>query len=678
MAALGKLVVSLSANIAEFSGAMDKAAYTAKNRMDAMTKAANVAGAAIGASLVAGAGALANELRKFANAADETTKAAQKVGVGVEELQRLSYAADLSGVSSEALQTSMVRLARGAADGNKAFNALGVNVKNADGSLKTTNQLMGEVAGKFATYRDSAEKTALAQELFGKAGADMIPLLNSGSAGLAAMAAEADELGFVFDAKTGKAAEAFNDNLTRMGKVKDGIIAKIAAGMLPMMESLSARMVEAANNTRLWDGVAQTLGITLRTLISTGSIIYGVFDLVGKGLASVAAAAVLASNGEFSNAFDVLKMGGADMADSIRSTVNRTMDVWKDADSKASQIASSATTTGGIAAPIVAAAKASEEARKRIIRDALDIAQNRANLRNKEYADIEKYMADERVADMQAAHKAKVREGELLIEAYTAQAQAKSDLRNKEYAEIERYMAAEREAAMKAEHLAEVQSKWQNGAADAFKEYKDGLSDVASATKDLFGKAFKGAEDALVSFVRNGKLDFASLADSIISDLVRIQLQKSVMPGLSAGMESAGAWMMKLFSAKGTAFNAGGSVHPFANGGIVSSPTLFKFANGTGLMGEAGPEAIMPLKRSPDGKLGVQASGGGANVVVNVIEAPGKGGQQQRRNEGGVNIVDVFVEQVKSAIAGDIRRGSGAVPGALSSTYGLNRVAGAY
>jgi len=231
---------------------------------------------------------------------------------------------------------------------------------------------------------------------------------------------------------------------------------------------------------------------------------------------------------------------------------------------------------------------------------------------------------------------------------------------------------------MKAEHLAEVQSKWQNGAADAFKEYKDGLSDVASATKDLFGKAFKGAEDALVSFVRNGKLDFASLADSIISDLVRIQLQKSVMPGLSAGMESAGAWMMKLFSAKGTAFNAGGSVHPFANGGIVSSPTLFKFANGTGLMGEAGPEAIMPLKRSPDGKLGVQASGGGANVVVNVIEAPGKGGQQQRRNEGGVNIVDVFVEQVKSAIAGDIRRGSGAVPGALSSTYGLNRVAGAY
>jgi|GEM_PF-2502400 len=678
MAALGKLVVSLSANIAEFSGAMDKAAYTAKNRMDAMTKAANVAGAAIGASLVAGAGALANELRKFANAADETTKAAQKVGVGVEELQRLSYAADLSGVSSEALQTSMVRLARGAADGNKAFNALGVNVKNADGSLKTTNQLMGEVAGKFATYRDSAEKTALAQELFGKAGADMIPLLNSGSAGLAAMAAEADELGFVFDAKTGKAAEAFNDNLTRMGKVKDGIIAKIAAGMLPMMESLSARMVEAANNTRLWDGVAQTLGITLRTLISTGSIIYGVFDLVGKGLASVAAAAVLASNGEFSNAFDVLKMGGADMADSIRSTVNRTMDVWKDADSKASQIASSATTTGGIAAPIVAAAKASEEARKRIIRDALDIAQNRSNLRNKEYADIEKYMADERVADMQAAHKAKVREGELLIEAYTAQAQAKSDLRNKEYAEIERYMAAEREAAMKAEHLAEVQSKWQNGAADAFKEYKDGLSDVASATKDLFGKAFKGAEDALVSFVRNGKLDFASLADSIISDLVRIQLQKSVMPGLSAGMESAGAWMMKLFSAKGTAFNAGGSVHPFANGGIVSSPTLFKFANGTGLMGEAGPEAIMPLKRSPDGKLGVQASGGGANVVVNVIEAPGKGGQQQRRNEGGVNIVDVFVEQVKSAIAGDIRRGSGAVPGALSSTYGLNRVAGAY
>ncbi len=59
-------------------------------------------------------------------------------------------------------------------------------------------------------------------------------------------------------------------------------------------------------------------------------------------------------------------------------------------------------------------------------------------------------------------------------------------------------------------------------------------------------------------------------------------------------------------------------VVPFARGGIVNKPTLFPFAKGIGLMGEAGAEAIMPLKRGPSGRLGVEASGGGTSVVVNV------------------------------------------------------------
>ncbi|HNB44912.1 MAG TPA: hypothetical protein PLL72_11985, partial [Burkholderiaceae bacterium] len=70
--------------------------------------------------------------------------------------------------------------------------------------------------------------------------------------------------------------------------------------------------------------------------------------------------------------------------------------------------------------------------------------------------------------------------------------------------------------------------------------------------------------------------------------------------------------------------------------------------------------------------------GGGGAMVVNIIEAPGKGGETQQRQENGQNVLDVFVEKVKGAIAGDIARGDGAVPAALNSTYGLSRVAGAY
>jgi hypothetical protein len=65
-------------------------------------------------------------------------------------------------------------------------------------------------------------------------------------------------------------------------------------------------------------------------------------------------------------------------------------------------------------------------------------------------------------------------------------------------------------------------------------------------------------------------------------------------------------------------------------------------------------------------------------VVVNIIESPGNGGQQSQRTENGVNIIDVMVEKVSNKIAGDIAQGRGTVTNALSTTYGLNRVAGAY
>lgn len=200
---------------------------------------------------------------------------------------------------------------------------------------------------------------------------------------------------------------------------------------------------------------------------------------------------------------------------------------------------------------------------------------------------------------------------------------------------------------------------------------------------DTAERVANGMAEAIGKFVETGKLDFKSLTNSIIADLVRISIQENITKPLSGifsdGLKSGGGiggWFSSLFANANGGVYSSPSLSAYSNQ-IVDKPTFFAFANG-GVMGEAGPEAIMPLKRGPDGTLGVR--GGGSNVVVNVINtANGTQATQQTRSDGnGGKIIDVLIEQVKGAIAGDIARGSGPVSGALAATYGLNRVAGAY
>ncbi len=102
-----------------------------------------------------------------------------------------------------------------------------------------------------------------------------------------------------------------------------------------------------------------------------------------------------------------------------------------------------------------------------------------------------------------------------------------------------------------------------------------------------------------------------------LSDVMKSMVLSLSQTALTAALKPLGALIGNLFAnAKGNVFS-GGNVVPFASGGIVNSPTLFAMNGGTGLMGEAGPEAIMPLARGADGSLGVRG-GGGMNVTVNI------------------------------------------------------------
>lgn len=189
------------------------------------------------------------------------------------------------------------------------------------------------------------------------------------------------------------------------------------------------------------------------------------------------------------------------------------------------------------------------------------------------------------------------------------------------------------------QQIKEVQKDGWVGATRFMQNYADSAANVASQIEGMFNNAARGMEDAWANFVTSGKLNFGDLAKSVIADIARMQARAAVSGlfnfaisavasafGGSSGGESSASntanyWQSVAGGGQGFKANALGGVYQSPSlsaysGQVVSSPTLFAFAKGAGLMGEAGPEGIFPLKRGPNGALGVQAYGGGTPIAV--------------------------------------------------------------
>jgi lambda family phage tail tape measure protein len=219
------------------------------------------------------------------------------------------------------------------------------------------------------------------------------------------------------------------------------------------------------------------------------------------------------------------------------------------------------------------------------------------------------------------------------------------------------------------------------GARAATRDFIDDAGNVAAQTHDVFVNAFDGMAEAMAQFVTTGKLNFKSLATSILSDMARIETRilaskilQSVLGAFLGGSNPSGAgdslngganytgsgslstswpgmgggWGNVPANAKGGVYTSAGlSAY---SGQIVDRPTLFAFAKGAGLMGEAGPEAILPLRRGPDGKLGVASSSGGGDINLSqtfVMDGTGGAGQQSSNSTGDDNLRK-FAQKMKS------------------------------
>lgn len=217
--------------------------------------------AGIGLSATAAAAALAASVRSAADYGDQLDNMSQRTGVAVEELSRLQYAAKLSDTSTEALGKGignlsklMVGAAAGGAESGKLFERFDISLRNTDGTMRSTTEVMYDLADVFAVMPDGPEKTTLAMEFFGKKlGSELIPLLNQGSAGLREMGDEAERLGLVLNAEQAKAAADFNDNLDRLGQLSKGVAVSIGNALIPALNAMLAKLNDANRaNLSIW------------------------------------------------------------------------------------------------------------------------------------------------------------------------------------------------------------------------------------------------------------------------------------------------------------------------------------------------------------------------------------------------------------------------------------------
>ncbi|EKB5298779.1 phage tail tape measure protein [Salmonella enterica] len=216
------------------------------------------------------------------------------------------------------------------------------------------------------------------------------------------------------------------------------------------------------------------------------------------------------------------------------------------------------------------------------------------------------------------------------LEQLKRDSKAKGTLDSEEYRQAERELqdSLDRRLAEWAGYNAKVdasQGDWTLGASRALDNFLTQGSNVAGMTENVFTNAFNGMADGIANFALTGKMDFRSFTVSILADLAKMEariaaskLLGSVLGMFGFGASAGGSTPSGAYSSAALSVipNADGGVYRSAglsqySGSIVNRPTFFAFARGAAVMGEAGPEAILPLRRGANGKLGVVAAGGG-------------------------------------------------------------------
>lgn len=338
--AMGSLVAS---SLSGVGVALGKNLSQTKS-MGSLFKATSVGMAASAAAVSAGAVGMAMH---SINAAAALGRLSQQTGVSVEALSGLGFAAKRSGLDQESFVAALGKMNKAVFaaitapdDAKNAFTRLGVSVKDSAGNVRSTESIFTDLAEKFSKLPDGPVKSALAMQLFGKSGAQLIPMLNKGSAGINELLNMARELGITLDGKTVAAAGNVRKAMGLMAAAGDGLTNKLMIGLLPTFTAVSNGIVRNMSNARsglssFVDGMAWMV----KSVVSAGGLISAVFSTIGNldgkllgslwiGLSGIAKAGKDLIAGNFESAASDAKGIVNDQINLMKAFGSETADTW--------------------------------------------------------------------------------------------------------------------------------------------------------------------------------------------------------------------------------------------------------------------------------------------------------------------------------------------------------------
>lgn len=608
-----------------------------------------------------GAG-LAASFRSLVDAADNMNDLTQRIGISIRDLATFELAGAQAGVSMESLARGVKGLSTYIVENGNELRSAGITATDASSA-------MIQLADLFEALPDGVTKTALAVKIFGKSGMEMIPMLNQGSKGLA----EAQEKARIYGERMALAAplaDKFNDQLSELALQSKSAGLNMATSLLPGLTGAVTWMNDLAAG-------GERAELALGFLSEKSPLFKGLVEfnkLTGRGLALAGVGgdeSKRSASGKLARPLNIgeelaLGEGNERVIDAIRRAEELAAKSGKKS-SAARSVGSVNDYASQINQSVASAIQGSSVVKARELGDQIEKLDS---LFFDSGLDLEIYTSamDKLTGSTTKAGKETDRLGELL-------AATPSAALEKTRGDMQLLAKALEDKKISEDQFTEAAQSRLGLIKEAG---TDTFADLTRAVEG-WGNTFT---DTLADVVMTGKGNFSDLANSIIRDLARIQIKKNFTDDL---VKSGTGFLDKLFN--GSLFSS--LAAPVASQGFGmagDAGTLLGFAGGGytgdgartgGLDGQGGFLAVVhPQESVIDHTTAI--GGGSSPVIVNIIEDKSRGGQTQSRSEGGQNMLDVFVAQIRSVVAGDIASGRGPIPAAMESTYGANRAAGAF